>query len=104
KEKELALVLHLLDLPQNIVDWSARLGGIKDGLNGAELALEMTTPAGFHQSNRQIALAAKDRAVRLHSGKRRPPLLSIELLQPPGTRIVDDARPERLGLADDDRL
>ena len=47
----------------DLVDRPARLRRVEDGLHGAELALEVAPAAGLDQADRQVALAAEDRAV-----------------------------------------
>src|SRR5262245_22457208 len=78
KEKEFLLVLYRANLVENIVDRPPGLGCAKDRLNRAELAFEMAAAARFHQTDRQITLPAKNRAVGLYSRKRRPFVRPVE--------------------------
>jgi hypothetical protein len=81
-------LLHTPDFLQDLVGRPASLGVSEVRLDGAELAAEMAASSRFHESNRKVTLAGKDRAVRPQTRKRRTLCLFVDALQTARREIV----------------
>ena len=90
------------DLRDDFVDGAARLSGIENRLHRAKITFEMTAASGLNQPDWQITFAAKDGAVGFQSGQRGAIGLAVKFLQPTVPCIINHARPESFGFADND--